>query len=659
MKILDKYLLKSFLITFTTVFVILFFIFVLQVVWLYISELAGKDLNFLLVLKFLAFKMPSVVPMVLPLSVLLASIMTYGNLSENYEFAAMKSAGISLQRAMKVLTAFIVLLSIVSFFFANNVIPYAEYKFVNFRRNIAQLSPAMAITEGQLSEVGNYNIKVDKKSGEKGNLLTGVTIHKKLDNGEGSTTVIKAKSGELISSENSNVLKLVLHNGYYYEDIIPQKYDDRQKVPFAKATFKKDIIYMDLTKLNKDPNAQQGEITNTSNMLTFGQLKYTIDSLNTNFKKDIASYSENIYQRAGVNTLFKNNSKPNSFDYSNILNAVPVVQKTEVLRIAKTNVENVEFSIDASVLDFNNKQKNINGHWIAIHEKFMIAFSCLLMFFIGAPLGAIIRKGGMGLPIVFAVVIFIMFHFINSFGKRLAQENGITPFLGVWLSTLVLIPLAIYFTKTAINDIGGIVTADQIGDFIKRILGLQSYVEKTPVMVDITNYKFNKDKDWDTLSNLSDELLIKTVKQTNRYNYSEDYRAKALVLLNDRGITQQDLLKSNQLFDREFDEINFHSNHFMLLNKYTLAFSILIIILCNAMINKINAITIIGLVLSIILYYLFLILTINELKKLEKLTNEKIIGIGFIFSLIFNGLFFVFFLIFKKKVNQILEHYTK
>jgi lipopolysaccharide export system permease protein len=474
LKIIDKYLLKSFLITFTTVFVILFFIFVLQVVWLYIGELAGKDLNLMLVLKFLGFKMPSVVPMVLPLSVLLASIMTYGSLSENYEFAAMKSAGISLQRAMRTLTIFIVLLSIVSFFFANNVIPYAEYKFVNFRRNIAQLSPAMAIAEGQLSEVGNYNIKVEKKSGEKGNLLSGVTIHKKLDNGEGSTTVIKAKTGELISSKDSNILKLVLNDGYYYEDIIPQKFEDRQKLPFAKSTFKKDIIYMDLTKLNKDPNAQQGEISNTSNMLTLSQLKYTIDSLNTNFKKDIISYSENIYQRVGMNSLYKYNTKPTSFDYNNLLNSVSTTQQPEVLRVAKSNVENIGFSIDSTLLDIGNKQKNINGHWIALFEKFMIAFSCILMFFIGAPLGAIIRKGGMGLPIVFAVAIFIVFFFVNSFGKRLAQENGTTPFIGVWLATIILFPLALYLTKTAINDIGGIITFDAIketfANFFKRFL---------------------------------------------------------------------------------------------------------------------------------------------------------------------------------------------
>ena len=141
MKILDKYLLKTFLITFTSVFVILFFIFILQTVWLFINELAGKDLDSILILKFLLFSMPGIVPLVLPLSILLASIMTFGDLSENYEFAAMKSSGVSLQRAMRGLTIFIFLLSIAAFTFANNVIPYSQFKFLTFRKNIRIVKP--------------------------------------------------------------------------------------------------------------------------------------------------------------------------------------------------------------------------------------------------------------------------------------------------------------------------------------------------------------------------------------------------------------------------------------------------------------------------------------------------------------------------------------
>ncbi|WP_394758135.1 LptF/LptG family permease, partial [Flavobacterium sp.] len=296
MKILDKYLLKTYLTSFVGVFVILIFIFILQTVWLFISELAGKDLDFILIIKFLLFKMPSLVPLVLPLSILLSAIMTFGDLAENYEFAAMKSAGISFQRTMKRLTAFIILLSIGAFFFANNVIPYADYKFVNFRRNIAQVKPAMAIAEGQFSTIGNINIKVNKKSGEKGEFLEGVTIHKKSNLGEGAKTVIKSKTGQLISSEKSNLLQLVLLDGYYYEDITPKNYQDRQKMPFAKVNFKKYNINIDLSKLNT-VDVNEGEISNSNSMLGLIELKYTVDSLSLGYNKEIVSVADNVYQR--------------------------------------------------------------------------------------------------------------------------------------------------------------------------------------------------------------------------------------------------------------------------------------------------------------------------------------------------------------------------
>ena len=475
MKILDKYLLKTFLITFTTVFVILFFIFILQTVWLFISELTGKGLDVIMILKFLLFAMPRLIPLVLPLSVLLASIMTFGSLSENYEFAAMKSSGISFQRSLRSSTGFIILLSIISFFFANNVIPYAEYKFINFRRNIAQVKPAMAIAEGQFSEVGNYTIKVDKKSGDKGNYLTGVTIHKKLDNGEGSTTVIKAEKGELVSSETSNTLKLVLTNGNYYEDIIPKDYGERNKIPFAKGTFKRDVINIDLSKLNQSSMASV-DISNNTTMLNIHELRFTLDSLNKNYKKDLISYTDNIYLRtsvAGTYYLPPTALKFNKITDTDFLKKLPKLDKQEIYKIAISNIENIGFTISSSMFEMEAKEKNINSHWIAFYDKFMIAFSCLLMFFIGAPLGSIIRKGGLGLPIVFAVSIFIVFHFINTFGKRVAQENEMSAFMGVWMSSFILTPLAILLTYRAINDIGGMVSFDGMLDPLKKTLVFQ------------------------------------------------------------------------------------------------------------------------------------------------------------------------------------------
>jgi len=454
-KILDKYLLKTFLATFTTVFVILFFIFILQSVWLFIAELAGKDLDLVMVLKFLLFAMPRIIPLVLPLSVLLASIMTFGNLAENYEFAAMKSAGISLQRAMKSLIIFISLLSFVAFLFANNVIPYAEYKFINFRRNIAQLKPALAIAEGQFSDVGLFNIKVNKKSGVDGNTLTGITIHKKSAMGDGSKTVIKAKNGELISSEKSSTLKLVLNDGHYYEDVVPKKYEDRAKVPFAKSSFKKYIINIDLSKLNP-VEVNNSNVSNTNTMLNISELKYTLDSLHKTRDTDILSFSENINQRIGIprNDKIVAVPKKNKPLPNDLLTLYKDDEKLNLLKFAVSTVEATMFSIEATNSELENKQKNINGHLLAFYDKFVIAFACFLMFFIGAPLGAIIRKGGLGLPIVFAVLIFITFHFINTFGKRVSQEDQLSPFFGAWMSSLILSPLAILLTYRATNDIG-------------------------------------------------------------------------------------------------------------------------------------------------------------------------------------------------------------
>ena len=453
MKILDKYLLKTFLITFTTVFVILFFIFILQTVWLFISELAGKDLDLLLVIKFLLFSMPRIIPLVLPLSVLLASIMTFGDLAENYEFAAMKSSGISLQRAMRGLIVFIFVLSIIAFWFANNVIPYAEYKFVNFRKSIAQAKPAMAIAEGQFNDVGLYNIKVNKKSGENGNMLSGVTIHQKATNIGENKTVIKAKNGELVSNEKSSILKLVLNDGYYYQDVTPKKYEDRAKLPFVKAAFQKHIINIDLSELNK-VDAESENINGTSSMLNVNELRYTLDSLSKNFDNEIVSFSENINQRAGVSkpyAPFKTEKKKKPLP-KNILSLYDNKKKIEILNAASSSVTSTIYSIESTQKELKDKQRDINKHLGALYEKFVIVFACFLMFFIGAPLGAIIRKGGLGLPIVFAVLIFITFHFINTFGKRLSQEGAMTPFMGAWMSSFILLPLALLLTYRATND---------------------------------------------------------------------------------------------------------------------------------------------------------------------------------------------------------------
>ncbi|WP_396181835.1 LptF/LptG family permease [Flavobacterium sp.] len=477
MKIIDKYLLKSFLITFTTVFVILFFIFVLQSIWLFIAELAGKDLDFLTILKFISFYSPIMVPLVLPLSILLASIMTFGSFAENYEFAAMKSGGISLGRAMRYLILCSFVFSAVAFLFANNIIPEAQFRFINLRKTIVQTKPAMAIGEGQFSKIGTTtSIHVEKKSGENGSFLEGITMHMKKGEFGTVTTVIKAKRGVLKSDESTNLLQLDLLDGNYYEDIQPKKFEDRDKLPFAKSSFKKYTVTIDLAKLN-GATTEGNEIVNTYNMLNMSELKYTIDSLQLTFNKDVISYSDNLDKSAESLAMEYNVPVvasvvvPNKTKLTDDLIALfPADKKALVLDLAKNNLNNTIFTLESYKTDLEFKQNNINDHWIGYYDKILIAYSCLLMFFIGAPLGAIIKKGGLGLPLVFAVLIFIVYNFANTFGKKLAGQDALPPLIGTAAGALILTPFAILLTYRATNDMGLTINLDWLVLPIKRFL---------------------------------------------------------------------------------------------------------------------------------------------------------------------------------------------
>lgn len=646
MKILDRYILKSFITTFASVFIILFFIFVLQAIWLFISELAGKDLDVWLIIKFLVFYSPKIVPLVLPLSILLASIMTFGNFAENYEFAAMKSSGISLNRAMKGLTIFICGLSIVAFFFANNVIPKAEYKFLNLRKNIIQRKPAMAIVEGQFNAIGKFNIKVDKKDGENGEKLTGVTIHKR-NFGDANATIIRSKRGLLKSSEKSNLLQLELFDGYYYEEVNSKKPAERIKRPFAKSSFSKQIMNIDLTMLNSD-NMDEEKISSTNNMLNISELKYTLDSLETSYVKESKSIADNIAQRynaalVGIPTHklnkpqtgieIKRDSMP-----KNILDLVVAKDdKIRVLDIANNNITSAGYIVQSGKAQIYDRTKNINGHWLALYEKFVIAFSCILMFFIGAPLGAIIRKGGLGLPIVFAVLIFIIFHFINTFGRKLAGENGIPPFLGAWMSSFVLSPLAVFLTYRATNDMNVSISFDWIVVPFQRLFAKDTS-EEQPVF-NLDNIAISNTEEWNTLRALTDDALIQMVRNAKQHSYTPEYRKKILKILEERNILQDKLKEDGNLYNIEYLKAEYSYSKY---KAYTRAALIsYIVVLAGIPFLSKGAAFIIPAVLGIVAFYLAIYRIHANLKKIGLLFNSKV-GANLIIHLLFGIPFFIF-----------------
>jgi lipopolysaccharide export system permease protein len=603
--------------------------------------------------------MPSIIPLVLPLSTVLASIMTFGSLAENYEFAAMKSSGISLQRSMRTLIYFITILSVVAFFFANNVIPYAEYKFINFRRNIAQVKPAMAIAEGQFSQVGTYNIKVEKKSGDNGRYLSGVTIHKLSYMGVGSNTVIKAKKGELISSENSNILKLVLKDGNYYEDIIPEKFEDRNKVPFAKSEFKTYVINIDLSKLNS-ANLDEEQITNTNTMLTLGELRFTLDSLQKNYNKDRISIAENINLRSALTTSnFTTSTTFPELNTVNLLENFNANDKAQMLRVASSNVDATNFSLESSRIELDDKQKNINMHWIAFYDKFVIAFACLLMFFIGAPLGAIIKKGGLGLPIVFAILIFIIFHFINTFGKKVAQEGGISPFIGCWMSSFVLVPLAILLTKRATEDKGFSINFDWIIAIYNRFIPTKSEEQLTAqTFISIEQVTIVEDADWKKLNGYDNDTLIKIVKEAKHYGYTDEYRNKALKVLESRNITQEELLLSNNLYDIDYSKVEELNNRYKIYSKITLIAYLLL--LGISFFGKPE--TIIGIVLVLVfavVFYTALFKSQQQLDEIGTLTNKKVDLNVYLVILAGFPFFILFYFYNRNYLKEVLSEYTK
>lgn len=664
MKILDRYILTSFAKTFGTVFIILFFIFVLQGIWLFIAELAGKDLDVWLVLKFLAFYSPKIVPLVLPLSILLASIMTFGSFAENYEFAAMKSSGISLNRAMRPLVIFICGLSIVAFFFGNNVIPQAEYKFINLRKNIIQRKPAMAIVAGQFNPIGTgFNIKVDSKSGDNGEKLTNVTIHKRTP-GSKTTTVIRSKRGLLKSGVDSNILKLELFDGYYYEEISTKNPSDRQSQPFAKSSFSKQVMNIDLTILNTS-NMDTQDIAQTTTMLTVSELNFTIDSLNNNYAKEQKSVIDNISQRVtpilGKPTNVRLVKTVND-SVAPVKDSIPkdlsalfdsTTDKRRLFEVASNNVSSSTALATAGMNDLNNKIKNINSHWLALYDKFVIAYACMLMFFIGAPLGAIIRKGGLGLPIVFAVLIFIIFHFINTFGRKLAQENGIPPFVGSWMSSFVLSPLAVLLTYRATNDMGVSINFDWIVTPFEKLFAKDTSEDQPNINLDRIETK--NDEEWNSLRELTNEALITIVKNARQYNYTAEHRNRSLKVLEERGITQEQLKEEGNLYNIDYLKAEYNYIKYRDFSKAALICYFIAIIAVPFAKNGL-AFIIPG-VLAIVSFYVAAFNVHSSLKRLGNLFGKKT-GANLIVHLLFGFPFFIIIYLYNNAaVKKILDEH--
>jgi len=455
LKIVHRYILITFLKKFVPSLIIIYFILVLQVFWLYFDELAGKGLDTLTIFKFLLYISPRIILNAIPLAILLGGIMSFGSLSEKSEFTAMKSMGVSLKNMMLSMKFMIIVLAIGSFIFANTALPYGNYKFSNLRRNIKKKMPSIAISEGIFNDFkpAGINIHVKKKYGENNNKLKDIIIHQKI-NGIPDKVII-AKNGLFKSDTDNQLIQLILFDGAFYEDLTRQqkKASDRKKYPAMKSSFKEHIINIDISDLN-NVDLDQANVTSAYHMLNLIDLKKEIDTLQTKSVNDKASFSLDLIKRNVVKNYKKTLDKPYN-DVYEILNDTSLISKVDLRNIyarAEQKAEALEMYSQRKMTYFKNQQVRQNKYIHTFFEKFTYPIMVIIMFLVGIPLGAIIKKGGFGISVVFGIVIFIIYYILSMLGKNAAEEGAVPPYLGAWFPVIILLPFGIFLTYKSNND---------------------------------------------------------------------------------------------------------------------------------------------------------------------------------------------------------------
>lgn len=446
-KKLDKLIIRSFIGPFIGTFFIAFFVLMMQSLWKYIDDLVGKGLDLITIGEFLWYASASLLMLAMPIAILISSIMTFGNLGESFELVAIKAAGISLLRFMRPLMFVAIFLCGVTFVFANYVIPYANLKFVTLYNDIFYKKPAFDLKEGQFfTYIPKYAIKVGEKKPD------GKTIKRVLIYDQSNTlqdNCIVAEKGVMQISDDKNYLEFNLENGFRYQE---QGRSMDSTTEFIRLGFKNFKKLFDLSILKKQ-TTNDSVFRNNFKMLSSRQLNRNIDSLTK--QKDSLEKNQNKNLRAYLHYTVASDSIWNKANISTDLPAKRLIPDSalDVVRDrAISRVNDFKNSFQFSSADIQARQKDIMFHKVEWHRKFSLSLACLVLFFIGAPLGSIIRKGGLGMPLVIAIIFFLIFHLLNTFGEKFVKDSILSPATGMWLAILVLVPVGIFLTYKAMHD---------------------------------------------------------------------------------------------------------------------------------------------------------------------------------------------------------------
>ena len=439
MKRLHLFLIKSFIGPFITTFFIAIFLLLMQFLWKYIDDLVGKGLEFSQISKLIFYASARFVPLALPISMLLSSIMVFGKLGENYELAALKSSGISFTRILFPILIFVSIISYSSFLFSNYIMPIVNLKNGSMIYDIQKKKPALNIKEGIFyNDIEGFSIKIAKKDAD-GKTLIDIIIYDHSSR-DGNNKVIIAESGIMKLTKDEKYLELILYNGHSYFDI-PDKRRKKNN-PYRTTHFKENLIRFNLSSFSISKSSEslyKGHYA----MLNNDQLQSAIDSLEiklidrkiNNIKKINNQYNFKIQE---YDTILTNKihhlNKEHQYNYS--------INKLKTLRsITKSNKDDLEY-----------RKIIITKHKIEWHRKISLSIACMLLFLIGAPLGALVRKGGFGLPVLISVIFFMFYHVLSMIGEKAAKDLSIQAYEGMWMTNAIFLPIAIFLIYKAKND---------------------------------------------------------------------------------------------------------------------------------------------------------------------------------------------------------------
>lgn len=456
MKKADLFIIRSYLGPLILTFFIALFILLMQFLWLYVDDLVGKGLEWHVLLRLLFYASSTFVPMALPLAILLSSLMTFGNLGEHYELVALKASGISLKRIMKPLIILSIFISALAFLFSNNVLPVANLKFRSLLYDVQQKKLAFKVKEGIFNkDLGDYTLRIGGRA-EDGETIYDVMIYDHSGR-NGNTKVSVAESGTMKQSLSGDAIEFTLFNGYNYEEKTDQK-NYRVTRPFQTTQFSEEKIRFTIDNgLNR---TDENLFKHSYHMMDLSQLTKSKDSLNKLLERRNTDFGQNLirkyknYHRVDSLKLNKQLTSDTLMlsEYTSVLFDLHVLDRDKTIESALKRTRNIKESVVNMGNEVTNRGNTIRKHDIAYHKKFTLSIACLILFFVGAPLGAIIRKGGLGLPVVMSTLFFIAYHILTMTGERAVKAGSMNLWLGVWMASAIFLPIGIFLTLKATSD---------------------------------------------------------------------------------------------------------------------------------------------------------------------------------------------------------------